>query len=258
MSEPKTPSAGQEHAPHRPLTEFYENPGRRSSYVAHLFNRSAEHYDWASNILAFGSDRVYRKMALQKAGLRPGMQLLDVATGTGLVARAALEMGLARHEIMGVDPSSGMLSENQKNTGVQLVRGRGETLPFKEGAFDFISMGYALRHVEDLGVFFLELKRVLKPGGTVLILEISRPSSSLVYALLKLYLNTIVPALSRLRTNTAELRELLKYYWATIAECVPPPKITEALQQAGFSQVERRRFGPVLNDYYALKPLSPV
>lgn len=251
------PKAGPEDAPHRPLTEFYESPARRSSYVAHLFNRSAEHYNWASNILAFGSDRLYRKMALQKAGLRPGMQLLDVATGTGLVARAAREIGLPPHEIVGMDPSAGMLAENQKTTGIQLVRGRGESLPFKADTFDFISMGYALRHVEDLASFFRELRRVLKPGGAILILEISRPSSPLVYRLLKLYLNNIVPALARLRTNTAELRELLKYYWATIAECVPPARITEALEQARFSEVERRKFGPVLNDYYARKPIGP-
>ena len=248
-------TASREQAPHRPLTEFYSSPGGRSSYVAHLFNRSARHYDWASGVLAFGSDRVYRKMALQKAGLRAGMQMLDVATGTGLVARAALELGVPAHDILGLDPSTGMLAENQKSTGIQLIRGRGEVLPLKSNSFDFISMGYALRHVEDLLVFFRELKRVLKPGGTVLVLEISRPSSTLAYALLKLYLNTIVPNLARFRTNSAELRELLKYYWATIAECVPPAHITDALNQAEFAQVERRRFGPVLNDYFARKNL---
>lgn len=258
MTQQGTPPGAKEHAPHRPLTEFYDDAGRRSSYVAHLFNRSAEHYNWASNILAFGSDRLYRKMALQKAGLRPGMQLLDVATGTGLVAKAARELGLAPYEIMGMDPSSGMLAENQKNNDIQLARGRGELLPFRNDTFDFISMGYALRHVEDLVVFFEELRRVLKPGGTVLILEISRPTSPFVYGALKLYLNRIVPALSRLRTNSAELRELLKYYWATIAECVPPSQITEALEQAKFCQVERRKFGPVLNDYFARKPLAPT
>ena len=248
-----TPSIPPAKAPHRPLTEFYQAPSERSSYIAHLFNHSAKHYDWASGVLAFGSDRTYRRRALQKAGLKTGMRMLDVATGTGLVARAALELGMPRENITGVDPSSGMLEQNRLSTGIRLVRGRGETLPFPDDTFDFISMGYALRHVEDLAIFFQELKRVLKPGGTVLILEISRPQSSMVCAALKFYLNTVVPALAHFRTNSQELRELLKYYWATIAECVPPAEITEALRQVAFANVERRRFGPVLNDYYARK-----
>ncbi len=239
--------------PHRPLTEFYAEPGERPEYIAHLFNASARHYDWISSVLAFGSDRYYRKMALRKAGLKPGMRMLDVATGTGLVARAALQLGMAPGEILGLDPSAGMLHENSKTTGIQLLRGFGEHLPFSDASFDFISMGYALRHVESLGSLFSEFRRVLKPGGRVLVLEISRPASSTVTAVLRAYMNTVLPVIARLRTSSAELRELLKYYWATIEECVPPDRIVEELRRAGFRTVERRRFGPMLNDYFAEK-----
>lgn len=239
--------------PHRPLTEFYAEPGERPEYIAHLFNASAQHYDWISSVLAFGSDRFYRKMALRKAGLAPGMRMLDVATGTGLVARAALQLGLAPASIIGLDPSAGMLNENSKSTGVQLLRGFGEQLPFNDASFDFISMGYALRHVESLGALFAEFRRVLKPGGRVLILEISRPSSTIATALLRTYMNTALPVIARLRTRSSELRELLKYYWATIEECVPPDRIMEELHRADFRKVERRRFGPMLNDYFAEK-----
>lgn len=239
--------------PHRPLTEFYAAPAERPEYIAHLFDASARHYDWISSILAFGSDRYYRKMALRKAGLKPGLRMLDVATGTGLVARAALQIGLAPGEIIGLDPSAGMLHENSKTTGIQLLRGFGEHLPFRDGAFDFVSMGYALRHVESLTALFSEFRRVLKPGGRVLVLEISRPSSAAVTTVLRAYMKTALPFIARLRTRSAELRELLKYYWATIEECVPPDQIVAELQRAGFQKVERRRFGPMLNDYFAEK-----
>ena len=146
-----------------------------------------------------------------------------------------------------------MLLENSKTTGIQLLRGFGEHLPFQTGSFDFISMGYALRHVESLAELFSEFRRVLKPGGRVLILEISRPQSKVITALLRAYMNTALPVIARLRTNSAELRELLKYYWATIEECVPPDRIVGELQRAGFSKVERRRFRPMLNDYFAEK-----
>ena len=235
------------------MTEFYSKPDERPEYIAHLFNESAKHYDWISSVLAFGSDRYYRRMALRKAGLKPGMRMLDVATGTGLVARAALQLGIPTDAIIGLDPSAGMLHENSKTTGVQLLRGFGEHLPFKDESFDFISMGYALRHVESLGALFSEFKRVLKPGGRVLVLEISRPKSAAATAILRTYMNTALPVIARLRTSSAELRELLKYYWATIEECVPPDRIVAELQGAGFRMVERRRFGPMLNDYFAEK-----
>src|SRR5688572_13231358 len=190
-------------------------------------------------------------VALNKAGLKPGMRMLDVATGTGLVARAALQLGMKPSDIIGLDPSAGMLNENSKTTGIQLLRGFGEHLPLASGSFDFISMGYALRHVESLAALFNEFRRALKPGGRVLVLEISRPQSQLMTAVLRAYMKTALPVIARLRTSSAELRELLKYYWATIEECVPPDRIVGELQRAGFAKVERRRFGPMLNDYFA-------
>jgi demethylmenaquinone methyltransferase / 2-methoxy-6-polyprenyl-1,4-benzoquinol methylase len=248
-----SPTAPPLPAPHRPLTEFYGTPARRTEYVANLFNHSAPDYDWVSSLLAFGQDRTYRKTALFKAGLRPGMRMLDVATGTGLVARAALEIGLSPAHIVGVDPSCGMLAENRQRTGISLFRGFGERLPFRDESFDFISMGYALRHVESLNLLFTELKRVLKPGGTILILEISRPRSRLLQSVLRLYMQQIVPFIARFRSNKPELLALLRYYWATIEECVPPEKIVFELSVAGFQRVERRQFGPVLYDYLAQK-----
>lgn len=239
--------------PHRPLTDFYSAPQERPAYLADLFDHSAPHYDWISSALAFGSDRYYRRTALRKAGLAPGMKLLDVATGTGLVARAALELGLERTAIIGVDPSGGMLRENQRSTGIGLLRGMGEKLPFQDNSFDFISMGYALRHVESLAELFSEFRRVLKPGGSVLILEISRPDSAFVRTLLRGYMAVVLPLLARWRSAGPELRTLLKYYWASIEQCVPPEKIVGQLRDARFASVERRRFGPMLNDYFAKK-----
>ena len=84
-------------------------------------------------------------------------------------------------------------------------------------------------------------------------LEISRPKSSVATAFLRAYMNNALPVIARFRTNSKELRELLKYYWATIEECVPPDRIVSELTAARFQKVERRRFGPMLNDYFAEK-----
>src|SRR5215208_1196667 len=96
-------------APHPPLTEFYEDPAGRESFVRDIFDESAPWYDRATGFMSFGSanGNRYRREALERAGLKPGMKLLDVATGTGVVARAAASI---THNIIGLDPSFGMLA----------------------------------------------------------------------------------------------------------------------------------------------------
>lgn len=240
--------------PHRDLTEFYPSQGDRADFVSKLFDRTARHYDRLSAALSFGTCKAYRREALRRSGLRAGMRMLDVATGTGLVARAALDLGLPPAEIIGVDPSRGMLAENRKLSGIALFQGRGESLPFASGAFDFVCMGYALRHVEDLCQLFGEFARVLKPGGRLLLLEITRPESRIGFAMGRLYLNRFMPAMARFLTRDPEAGRLIQYYWATIAECVPAATILAALSSGGFTPVERRRTGKVLSEYLAVKP----
>lgn len=245
------PSTTEPHIPpHRALVEFYGSQ-ERAGFVQELFDRTAQHYDRISAMFSFGTDRQYRRMALRRAGLVPGMQLLDVATGTGLVASAALSLGLSPSSIIGIDPSLGMLHQNKSKTPIRLVQGRGETLPFQNASFDFISMGYALRHVEDLLQLFSEFRRVLKPGGRLLILEISRPRSRFAFQGMSLYMNKVVPFLTRLRTRDAGAAQLMKYYWATIAECVPPEQILTALSESGLLNVQRKVMGQVLSEYTA-------
>lgn len=239
--------------PHAPLTEFYATPEARPGFVAALFDRAAPCYDRVSWLLAFGSDRRYRREALHRAGVRPGVKLLDVATGTGLVLQAALEIGLPARDLVGLDPSRGMLVENRSRRGVPLIQGLGERLPFADGAFDFAVMGYALRHVEDLRRFFTELHRVLKPRGCVLILEITRPASRLGRSLLGFHLSQVVPRLAHLTTGHGEATRLMQYYRATIEECVPPSAILLALAAAGFRNARRQTFGGILSDYAAVK-----
>jgi demethylmenaquinone methyltransferase/2-methoxy-6-polyprenyl-1,4-benzoquinol methylase len=240
-------------APHGPLNEFYTAPAERPQFVNELFDQAAPDYDWLSGLLSFWTDRRYRRMALSRAGLKPGMKLLDIATGTGLVVKAALELGLSPEDICGVDPSQGMLQQNRARNPVTLLQGRGEKLPFPEASFDFVSMGYALRHVEDLRVLFKELQRVIRPGGTLLLLEITRPQSRLGFALMKGFMRRLLPALVRLRRRRESSARLLEYYWVTIAECVPPAVILEALNAEGWRDARRVTFGPLLSDYVARK-----
>ena len=239
--------------PHRTLTEFYPTPAQRAGFVGDLFDRAARDYDWISGAISFGTDRPYRRSALQRAGLTRHMRTLDVATGTGLVAQAALDLGMAPGNLIGLDPSLGMLAENRRRRSIPLVQGFGERLPFQDSAFDFVVMGYALRHVEDLGKLFSEFHRVLSQQGRVLLLEITRPSSRAGMAFMRFYLGKLLPFLTRLGTRRHDSARLLEYYWATIEECVPPAAILSSFAAAGFSVVERKTRPNILSEYIAIK-----
>ena len=222
MSEqPQTNSPATPLSPHRPLAEFYAAPAARQDFVNELFDEAAPDYDWVSGMMSFWSDRFYRKDALRKAGLRRGMDLLDVASGTGLMIKAALELGLNPAQVTGVDPSRGMLAQNRERNPVTLLEGSGENLPCANSSFDFVSMGYALRHVADLHKLFSEFHRVLRPGGRVLILEITRPKNAVALGLMRFYMQKLVPRIGWLRRRNKSTATLMEYYWATIEEMCP-------------------------------------
>ena len=156
------------------------------------------------------------------------------------IARAIVELLKGQGKVTGVDPSEGMLAEARRNVKADFRIGRAESLPVPDASCDFLSMGYALRHVEDLAVAFKEYKRVLRTGGRLLILEISRPSSRVGMALTRLYFRDFLPWMSRVVTGSSDAREMMAYYWETIDACVPPGDIIEALKEAGFQDVNRR------------------
>ena len=242
-------------SPHRPLSEYYSAPAARQDFINHLFDEAAPDYDWVSKMMSFGSDQLYRRDALKKAGLERGMRLLDVASGTGLMIKAALELGLDPAEVTGVDPSRGMLAQNREHYPVTLLEGKGEALPCPDASFDFVSMGYALRHVEDLRQLFSEFQRVLRPGGKVLILEITRPTNRVALSVLRFYMHKVVPRLGWLRRRNQSTAKLMEYYWKTIEECVPPAVILAALEAGAFKNVKRTTTGAVLSEYTAQKAI---
>lgn len=240
--------------PHPVLKNYYASPADRQPFVGALFDGAARHYNRIGQMLDLGSGAWYRRWTLRRAGLRPGMRLLDVATGTGLVAQGAARILGKPGGVIGVDPSRGMLREAQKVLSGPVVQGRAEALPFHDGLFDMLSMGFALRHVADLEVAFREYCRVLKPGGRVLLLEVSRPPSPVVRGLLRVYLKHVLPLMARIRTRSEPAQLLMKYYWDTIDRCVPPETILEVLRRSGFIDVDRHVFFGFLSEYSATKP----
>ncbi|MFT9315738.1 MAG: class I SAM-dependent methyltransferase [Acetobacter orientalis] len=242
--------------PHPVLSAYYQDPTSRQGFVQSIFDRTARHYDRINAIFSLGSGRWYRGWMLRRVGLKPGDKVLDVATGTGLVAREAARIAGARN-VIGLDMSAGMLAQCRQNLPIALVQADAQRLPFADGSLDFLSMGYALRHVSDLRKTFIAYRRALKPGGTVLILEIARAKSPTLQAFLKFYLGRVVPMLSGIAA-TKDSRKLMEYYWDTIAECMPPEEIMQNLRDAGLENVRRYTSFGVFYAYAANAPHQPT
>jgi demethylmenaquinone methyltransferase/2-methoxy-6-polyprenyl-1,4-benzoquinol methylase len=236
------------------LRHYFNDEKERLALTRAMFDESADLYDQLEWWTGLGRGPLYRRDALERAGLLPGMQVLDVGTGTGLVAREALKLIGPKGRLIALDPSPAMLAEARKVLQIETVEGYAEAIPLPGDRFDFLSMGYALRHVTDLETTFCEFLRVLKPGGTVCILEMAYPENRLLRALLKFHLRYLVPTLARLLLRRRGSAQLWEYFWETIEACVPPATIQEALERAGFADVRNGLTLGILREYYARKP----
>src|SRR5262245_6753462 len=241
-------------APHEPIAARYAG-GEKQAYLRSLFDRGAPHYDRVNGFGFLWTGGLYRRRALRLAGLRPGMQVVDVACGTGPVARACLDVLRGDGRVIGVEPSAGRLAVAQRRVRCAEFRaGHAEALPVEDASADFVAMGYALRHVAELERAFREFRRVLRPGGRLLVLEVSRPSTRLGLLLARTYFRDVLPAATRLFTRSLDAREMMSYFWETIEACVPPDTILAALHAAGFTNERRRTELGVFSAYTASAP----
>ncbi len=236
--------------PHPPLKQHYADSKEKPVFVKKIFDEGAEHYDPVVGWGFFGQGKSYRKWALERHGLKPGMKLLDVASGTCLVAAAAAEILGSSEPITCVDPSDGMLAVARKKLDdATFIRAGAEELPLPDKAFDFLSVGYALRHFGDLGAAFREFHRVLRPGGTVLLLEATKPSNPVGAALFRMYFGHIYPALTKVFTGSDKAKLMMRYFWETMDACVRPESILDELRGARFVEVERTRMAAIFSEY---------
>jgi len=250
-SRPSVPSV----APHPPLRDYYQTEEQRRQLLDTQFDHVASDYNWITQASSFGSGKRYRREALKRSGLTEGNTILDIACGPGTVSGCAQHIVGETGRVVGLDPSLGMVTEAKKQGVSRVLQGKAEHLPFPDSIFDFISMGYALRHVTDLTLTFKEYLRVLKPSGQLLILEIARPDSFLPYHMSRFFLKQIVPWVAYFGTKNPHAHKLMKYYCDTIESCVPPETILQALEDSGFKQSQQYTlFGGLLRDYSGCKP----
>ena len=236
------------------LRPYFQNEEQRRAMTQTLFNEAAGGYDSAESLTGLGSGAWYRREVLKRNGLSAGMTLLDVAAGTGLVTVPGLDIVGTTGRVIAVDPSPGMLAELRKKVDVEVVEAFAENMPLPDATADFLSMGYALRHVGELDQAFSEYLRVLKPGGKVCLMEISRPRGRMLRGMLWFHISVLVPLLARLTGRHADIQKLWAYYGDTIEAALDPETIQDALRRAGFAEVECSVSLGIFREYTGVRP----
>ena len=213
----------------------------KASYVQTMFTAIAGRYDLLNSLLSFQQDRAWRRLVASRANLQPGDLALDIATGTGKMAQLLAQHN-SKSKIVGIDFCPDMLDKARDNLAnsphrerIQLLSGDALRLPFSDNSFDCVTIVFALRNVVSIANAFHEMIRVLKPGGRVVSLELTRPTSWFIRPLYHVYLHYIMPSIGRLVSGN---REAYTYLPQSIMIFSSPQEVKRIMEEAGMKDVE--------------------
>lgn len=204
-----------------------------------MFDQIAKRYDALNRVLSGGLDRWWRARMIAALKIPSHGHVLDVATGT---ADVALAVGRAypHCRVIGIDPSAAMLERGRvkcaaagQSEQIQLCLGDGQALPFPQHHFDRVAIAFGLRNIPNRMLAIAEMVRVLKPGGKLVILELSEPKAGVLGWLGRLYIHSVMPKIAAWWSGAAAYRYLAQ----SIAAFPPSDVITNMLIQAGLSHV---------------------
>ena len=219
--------------------------GSKQEQIRRMFDKIAPSYDRLNHALSLGIDRRWRRTAVDALGIHQPQQILDIATGTGDFALLLAKRIKPQH-IVGADISEGMMAvgrEKVKEEGLQnVISFQYEDcmqLSFPDGSFDAVTSSYGVRNFQNLDKGLQEMQRVLRPGGHLLIVELTPPPYFPMKQLFWLYAHVVMPLLGRLISHD----DSAYTYLPASMEAFPQPEQMEGiLRKAGFTEVQWRRF----------------
>ncbi len=224
------------------VVPYKESSESKKQQVAEMFNNISGNYDFLNHFLSLGIDILWRKKAIKMLKQDNPKQILDIATGTGDFAIEAL--ALDPDFVTGVDISDGMLEkgrEKLKQRGlddkIALFNGDSENLAFEDNKFDAIIVAFGVRNFENLERGLSDMKRVLRPGGKVVILEFSKPNSFPFKQLYNFYFKYILPIVGRLISKD---QAAYTYLPESVGNFPDGDKFLNVLQEVGYTDTRCR------------------
>jgi demethylmenaquinone methyltransferase / 2-methoxy-6-polyprenyl-1,4-benzoquinol methylase len=227
--------------PHDHITPFKDTEKSKKEQVADMFNKIAGKYDVMNRVLSARTDIGWRKKAINKLRKDNPQHILDVATGTADMALMAYKM-LQPAQVTGIDISEGMLELGRKKIDkehlgekIHLHTGDSETINFPENTFDAVMVAFGVRNFENLENGLAEMRRVLKPGGRLIVLEFSKPRRKAVKGLYNLYMGIVAPQVARWFKQNKEAYQYLN----ESANAFPDRQLfTDILKKVGYAETE--------------------
>jgi demethylmenaquinone methyltransferase/2-methoxy-6-polyprenyl-1,4-benzoquinol methylase len=223
-----------------------DTPSPRKRHALALFQGLPRYYDRMGALLSFGQDPLWRRALVRAVDPQPGAHVLDVATGTGMVAMAMARRSAC--EVVALDQSEAMLGaatarvrrDPQLAARISFLRGEAERLPFGDGEFDGLTFTYLLRYVDDRSATMRELARVVRPGGRIGMVEFGVPRNAWLRALWRVYTRIGLPLIGRLVSPA--WREVGQFLGPSIEElAAQEPDLIGLWHAAGIRDVHLRR-----------------
>ena len=203
-----------------------------------MFDAIADRYDVLNHLLSAGIDRRWRRRAIRSLALTGGERVLDLCTGTADLAIAAVRARPAAARVVGVDFAGAMLGvglgklrRRRLDDQVALVRGDATRIPLGDGSVDAITIAFGIRNVENIAAACAEMRRVLKPGGRIAILEFAIPSQPAIRAVYLWYFNHVLPRIGRLISRH---KAAYGYLPASVGAFATPAEFVTILRRHGF------------------------
>jgi demethylmenaquinone methyltransferase/2-methoxy-6-polyprenyl-1,4-benzoquinol methylase len=201
--------------PHDTIVPFKDSKESKKKQVENMFDKIAFRYDFLNRFLSAGIDVGWRKKAIKQLLSSKPKNILDVATGTGDFAITSYEI-LKPDKITGIDISEGMLEIGRKKIEkaglqqkIELLNGDSEAILFDNDTFDAVTVAFGVRNFENLEKGLSEIRRVLKPGGKLIVLEFTKPSAPVIKQLYNFYMNTITPKIGKVIAKNNEAYQYL-------------------------------------------------
>lgn len=220
--------------------------------VAAMFDRVAARYDLVNDLLALGQTRIWRNLVVRAVNPQPGDRILDLAAGTGTSSAPFAERGA---DVVPCDFSLGMLEVGKRRQpSLPFVAGDALNLPFRDDAFDAVTISFGLRNVQDTDRALQEMLRVTKPGGKIVVCEFSTPVFGPFRTLYMEYLMKALPAIAR---RTSSNPAAYVYLAESIREWPDQSQLAARLQQAGWERVQwRNATGGIVAIHRGFKPAA--